>query len=93
MYKTIILGSFFGGALCAFLLEVGVGVMLGYQRPAQDLLELEKVSTVPLAGFYFSNGKMIATLGDGRSVESYTYKLTPIGARVKIGDEWFTQGK
>ncbi|MBI2779422.1 MAG: assembly protein [Gammaproteobacteria bacterium] len=93
MYKTIILGSFFGGALCAFLLVVGVGVMLGYQRPAQDLLELEKVSTVPLAGFYFSNGKMIATLGDGRSVESYTYKLTPIGARVKIGDEWFTQGK
>ena len=93
MHKLVVIGSFFTGALCAFLLVVSIGVMMGYERPLVLGAEAEKVSSVPLSGFYFLNGKIVAMLGDGRSVESSTYQFTPAGVRVKFNHEWYVQGK
>lgn len=93
MYKLAVVGSFFGGALCAFLLVVSSGAMLGYERPAVLNAETEKIASVPLSGFYFVNGRMVAMLGDGRSVESSTYQFTPTGVRVKFNNEWYVEGK
>lgn len=91
MYRTVMAGSFALGVLCAALLIVSVGKMMGYSRPVQAevVKVVEKVGDAFIVGYYFENRKLVATLSDGRIIEAMTYSETPSGFKAKVGDTWY----
>lgn len=93
MYKTVMVSSFGVGALCAFLIVVSVGKLMGYSRPAPAALaqQSERIGDVPIVGYYFADRRLVATLADGRVVESQVYRETPGGYQIKVGDVWFSE--
>lgn len=64
MYRTVMAGSFALGILCASLLIVSVGKMMGYSRPVQAevVKQVEKVGDAFIIGHYFEGRKLVATL-------------------------------
>lgn len=93
MYKTVLTGSFALGILCAALVILSTGKIMGYSRPVVDqVIKLaDKFGDSLIVGYYFENRKVVATLADGRIVESMLYAETPAGFKVKVGDTWFIE--
>lgn len=93
MYKTVIAGSFALGLLCAALLILSVGKIMGYSRPTQavEIKVADKIADAVIVGYYFENRKLIATLSNGKVIETQTYTETPTGYKFKLGDSWYQE--
>lgn len=94
MYKFVMFSSFGAGALIAFVFVCSVGKLMGYERPKVQTVAAapaEKTSEISLTGYVFFGHRMLATLADGRNVESEIYSQTPQGYRIKVGDTWFAE--
>lgn len=93
MYKSVLIGSFLLGLVCAALLILSVGKMMGYSRPVniEIVKPADKYSESTIVGYYFEGRKLVATLSDGRILEVLNYVETPTGYKFKSGDTWYLQ--
>lgn len=95
MHKSSIFAAFVAGTFCVFFLTVSVGKLMGFQRPEpeQDIVHVQEdsFSETTITGFYFVDNRIIATLSDGRTVESLHYTQTRQGYKVEVGGTWYAQ--
>lgn len=93
MYKSVLASSLLSGFLFGlFIMFLGLKVM-GYTKPPSIDPLIPVVSAGKITGYYLSQGKMVATISDGRVLSTSNFKQTSNGVSFVIGTELFEENR
>lgn len=93
MHRAMLISGFLAGCLLASTIILFGGWFLGYERPKPPSLVVSQPieSDVRIVGYFFDSGRVVASLSDGRIVESYDVVQDKTGLSIKVGNVWYRE--
>jgi len=85
MYKTVMGGSLLSGLIGGIVFTFGLGMVMGYSKP--PALSTVVPDPVTVVGYTVVGGQLVASLPDGKTVSTRSFRRDADGVYFEIGNQ------